>query len=71
MYDIIVSIIASQFVGGFWYSPVMVGKQWFCLAFPGCRPEEVQTLLRAKLNYGIALISSTLLTLLLKFYFLK
>jgi hypothetical protein len=72
MYDIIVSIIASQFVGAFWYSPVMVGKQWSCLAFPGCSKEEIQTLLIAnKINYGIAMVSSVVLTLLLKFYILQ
>ena len=71
MYDIVVSIIASQFVGAFWYSPIMIGKQWSCLVYPGCSIEEIHTLLSAKINYGIAFVSSVILTLLLKFYILQ
>ena len=71
MYDIVVSIIASQFIGAFWYSPIMIGKQWSCLVYPGCSIEEIKTFLSAKVNYGIAFVSSVILTLLLKFYILQ
>lgn len=71
MFDIVVSIIASQFLGAFWYSPLLVGKQWSCLAFPGCSVEEIYTLLSVKINYGLGLVSSVFLTLILQFYFLR
>ncbi len=71
MYDIVAPIIASQFVGAFWYSPILAGKQWSCLVFPGCTEEEIHTLLSGKINYGIALVSGVVLTLLLKFFILQ
>ena len=71
MYDIIVSIIASQFASALWYSPLLVGMQWSCLVFPGCSKEDIQILLSRKVPYGIAFVSSVLLTLMLKLYFLQ
>ena len=71
MYEIIVSIIASQFTSALWYSPLMVGVQWSCLVFPGCTKEEIQTLLSRKTPYAIAFVSSVFLTLILKWYFLQ
>lgn len=72
MYDVIISVLASQVVGALWYSPLFVGVPWSCLAFPGCNEKEIQTLLSVKTNYayGVAFSSAVFLTLLLKFFFL-